>query len=186
MGEHVTRERTAGEVPIAWATSAARPYGGRACLRSSAFVKHGHHNAKSYATTVADVANHQIIEILPTRAFVDVAAWIKAQPQGWKDRIVFGALDMSPTYAAVCRVMLPRAHQVVDAFHCVQLANRALDQIRRRVQQQQTGHRGRRDDPLYRIRRVLLTGEEKLDEVAGQRLTTLLQLGDPTGEVALA
>ncbi len=79
-----------------------------------------------------------------------------------------------------------RARQVVDAFHCVQLANRALDQIRRRVQQQQTGHRGRRDDPLYRIRRVLLTGEEKLDEAASQRLTTLLELGDPAGEVALA
>lgn len=155
-------------------------------LDETSFVKHGHHLSKSYATTVADVANHQIIDILPTRTFTDVAAWIRAQPEGWKNRIEYGALDMSPTYAAVYTVMLPRARQVVDAFHCVQLANRALDQIRRRVQQQQTGHRGRRDDPLYRIRRVLLTGEEKLDDTAQQRLTTLLELGDPAGEVALA
>jgi len=155
-------------------------------LDETSFVKHGHQVSKSYATTVADVANHQIIDILPTRAFVDVAGWIRAQPQGWKDRIVFGALDMSATYAAVYTVMLPNARQVVDAFHCVQLANRALDAVRRRVQQQQTGHRGRRDDPLYRIRRVLLTGEEKLKPDATDRLNSLLELGDPAGEVAIA
>ena len=68
----------------------------------------------------------------------------------------------------------------------MQLANRALDEIRRRVQREQTGHRGRRNDPLYRIRRVLLTGEERLDTKATQRLNSLLQLGDPHGEVALA
>ena len=48
-----------------------------------------------YVTTVADVENHQIIEILPTRKYVDVAGWIDRQPQAWKERIDFGALDMS-------------------------------------------------------------------------------------------
>ena len=32
-----------------------------------------------YATTVADVQNHQIIEILPTRNYVDVARWLNDQ-----------------------------------------------------------------------------------------------------------
>jgi hypothetical protein len=32
---------------------------------------------------------------------------------------------------------------------------------------------------------VLLTGEERLDATAAQRLSSLLQLGDPRGEVAL-
>ncbi len=58
--------------------------------------------------------------------------------------------------------------------------------MRRRVQTEQTGHRGRRDDPLYRVRRALLTGEEKLDEKATARLASLLQLGDPEAEVAIA
>jgi len=155
-------------------------------LDETSFVKHGHQRTRNYVTTVADVANHQIIDVLPTRSFVDVAAWLDVQPKAWKDRIEYGALDMSPTYSAVYRVILPQARQVVDAFHCVQLANRALDQVRRRVQQQQTGHRGRRDDPLYRIRRVLLTGEEKLDQARQERLQTLLELGDPGGEVAIA
>ncbi len=140
----------------------------------------------SYATTVADVENHQIIDILPTRNYADVAGWIDKQPAAWKERIRFGALDMSATYAAVYSVMLPTAAQVVDPFHVISLANRCLDAVRRRVQTEQLGHRGRRDDPLYRARRVLLTGEEKLDAGATERLWSLLSLGDPGAEVAIA
>src|SRR5271167_4912273 len=93
---------------------------------------------------------------------------------------------MSATYAAVYTVVLPKAAQVVDPFHAVQLANRCLDAVRRRVQTEQLGHRGRRDDPLYRARRALLVGEEKLDEQATARLASLLELGDPGAEVAIA
>jgi transposase len=145
---------------------------------------HGRH--KHYVTTVADVQNHQIIDILPTRKYVDVAGWIDKQPAAWKDRVSFGALDMSSTYEAVFSVMLPNAMQVVDSFHAVQLANRCLDGVRRRVQTTQTGHRGRRDDPLYRARRALLMAEERLDDNATIRLQSLLELGDPEAEVAIA
>lgn len=155
-------------------------------LDETAFVKLGAHVHTAYATTVADVENHQIIDILPTRKYVDVAGWIDKQPQAWKERIRFGALDMSATYAAVYSVTLPRARQVVDPFHAVSLANRCLDAIRRRVQTEQLGHRGRKDDPLYRARRALLMGEEKLDPEAAQRLVSLLELGDPNAEVAIA
>jgi transposase len=36
------------------------------------------------------------------------------------------------------------------------------------------------------VRRVLLAGEEKLDEKATERLWSLLELGDPNAEVAIA
>jgi transposase len=155
-------------------------------LDETSFVKLGTRSHKDYATTVADVENHQLIEILPTRHYADVARWINAQGEPWKERIRYGALDMSPTYAAVYSVALPRAAQVVDSFHAIQLANRCLDAIRRRVQSETFGHRGRKDDPLYRIRRVLLVGEEKLDASATTRLNSLLELGDPNAEVAIA
>ena len=155
-------------------------------LDETSFVKLSKRNHTDYATTVADVENHQIIEILPTRKYTDVAGWIDKQPKPWKERIRFGALDMSATYAAVYSVMLPQADQVVDPFHVISLANRSLDAVRRRVQTEQTGHRGRRDDPLYRARRVLLRGEEKLDAGATERLWSLLALGDPGAEVAIA
>jgi transposase len=155
-------------------------------LDETSFVRLGTRAHSSYATTVADVEHHQIIDILPSRTFVDVAAWLDKQPRGWKERIRYGALDMSSAYAAVYSVVLPRATQVIDPFHVISLANRCLDAVRRRVQSEQTGHRGRRDDPLYRARRVLLLGEEKLDDKANERLWSLLALGDPDGEVAIA
>ncbi len=155
-------------------------------LDETSFIKLASKKQADYATTVADVENHQIIDILPTRRYTDVAGWIDKQPQAWKERIDYGALDMSATYAAVYSVMLPKAAQVVDPFHVISLANRCLDSVRRRVQIEQLGHRGRRDDPLYRARRVLLMGEEKLDAEATERLRSLLELGDPSAEVAIA
>ena len=128
---------------------------------------------------------HQIIDILPSRHFVNVAGFLDKQPAAWKQRIAFGALDMSAIYAAVYSVILPNAAQVVDASHVITMANRALDTVRRRVQNEQTGHRGRRHDPLYRARRALLAGEERLDQAAAARLGLLLELGDPHGEVAI-
>ena len=155
-------------------------------LDETSFIKAKGKSHADFVTTVADVENHQIIDILPTRKYVDVAGWIDKQPVAWKERIRFGALDMSAVYSAVYTVVLPKASQVVDPFHAISLANRCLDGVRRRVQNEQTGHRGRRDDPLYRARRVLLMGEEKLDEKATARLTSLLELGDPGAEVAIA
>ncbi len=155
-------------------------------LDETSFVKLGSKHTRDYATTVCDVEHHQIIDILPTRNFTEVAGFLDKQEKGWKERIAFGALDMSATYAAVFSVVLPKAAQVVDPFHAVGLANRCLDEIRRRVQIEQLHHRGRRDDPLYRARRILLLGEEKLGTERSERLFSLLSLGDPGAEVAIA
>lgn len=155
-------------------------------LDETSFVRLAGQQQTQYATTVCDVEHHQIIDILPSRKYVEVAGFLDKQPRAWKDRIGFGALDMSATYAAVYSVILPKAAQVIDPFHVISLANRCLDQVRRRVQNEQTGHRGRREDPLYRARRALLVGEERLDERATQRLASLLTLGDPNAEVAIA
>ncbi len=155
-------------------------------LDETNFVHLGRTSHAQYATTVADVENHQIIDILPTRNFTEVARWLDKQPEGWKQRIRFGALDMSNTYAAVYSVVLPRADQVVDPFHVIALANRCLDSVRRRVQAERFGRRNKGNDPLYRARRVLVMGEDKLDGDATARLWSLLELGDPDGEVAIA
>ena len=58
---------------------------------------------------------------------------------------------------------LDHAIRVADPFHVVRLANRCLDQVRRRVQNRTLGHRGRKRDPLYRIRKLMLTGTERLE-----------------------
>lgn len=45
------------------------------------------------------------------------------------------------------------------------------------------GHRGRKADPLYRIRKLLNLGAERLDNKGETRLRRFLAAGDPNGEV---
>jgi len=155
-------------------------------LDETLFVRRGQTKIKAFITTVADVKSGKVIDVVESRDFVDVAAWIAAQPENWKRNICFGTLDMSATYRAVFREMLSHVLRVADPFHVVKLANKALDDVRRRVQTEQTGHRGRKDDPLYRIRKLLLRATEKLDPKAAEKRDAQLALGDPDGEVSVA
>jgi len=72
---------------------------------------------------------------------------------------------------------------VLDAFHVTRLGFAAVDDVRRRVQQETLGHRGRRDDPLYRIRRVLRRSAEHLTETAWERLLAGLDAGDSDEQI---
>ncbi|GAA4744719.1 transposase [Actinomycetospora chibensis] len=82
--------------------------------------------------------------------------------------------------------MTGSAVRVLDAFHVVRLGFDAVDQVRRRVQQETLGHRGRAGDPLYGIRRVLRRGHDHHSDLSWTRLLRGLDLGDPDGEVAAA
>ena len=75
-------------------------------------------------------------------------------------------MPSSTTWKALCR----RRH---NPFHVVRLAGDALDQCRRRVQQDLHGHRGRAGDPLYGARRTLHTGIDLLTDKQTARLSAL-------------
>ena len=66
----------------------------------------------------------------------------------------------------------------------MRLATQALTACRQRTQQDTTGHRGRTGDALYGIRKLLLTGAERLDAAGRQRLWAALDRSDPYDEVA--
>ena len=76
-----------------------------------------------------------------------------------------------------------RRWRVADPFHVVLLGNDALDDVRRRVQNQTLGHRGRKDDPLYRARKLLVSASENITAHGHTKLRGLLDAGDPYGEV---
>ena len=61
---------------------------------------------------------------------------------------------------------------MLDAFHIVKLAGAAVDDVRRRIQQETLGHRGRKGDPLYGIRHVLRAGRERLTPRQQTRLAS--------------
>jgi hypothetical protein len=50
------------------------------------------------------------------------------------------------------------------------------------VQNETLGHRGRKLDPLYRIRKILWTGSEHVDEQGAERMLLGLRVGDPNDE----
>jgi transposase len=96
------------------------------------------------------------------------------------------ALDPWRGYASALVAPLGHARVVVDHFHAIRLANTVVDQTRRRTQQATLGHRGHTQDPLYHIRKLLLTAAEQLTGRGRARLRVALAAGDPGGEVAAA
>jgi len=104
---------------------------------------------------IIDLDDGRLIDVLPARSAVAVTAWLAQKPGPWLAGIRHVVIDPYQPYAAAVAVGLPDARLVVNHFHVIRLANAALDEVRRRVQHTTTGHRGRKRDPLYRIRRRL-------------------------------
>jgi len=84
--------------------------------------------------------------------------WLAERPQAWRDQLEVVAMDGFTGFKTATTEELPAAIAVMDPFHLVRLAGDALDQCRRRVQQNLHGHRGRTGDPLFSSRRMLHTG----------------------------
>ena len=93
------------------------------------------------------------------------------------------ALDLTDTYRNGLTPHLAHATSLADPFHVIRAANRMVDQVRRRVQNETLGHRGRKRDPLFRVRKLLLKGYERLDERGENRMLLGLRVGDPHDEV---
>ena len=93
------------------------------------------------------------------------------------------ATDLAQSFRAGLSPHLDHAIRVADPFHVVRVANRCLDKVRRRVQNETLKHRGRKDDPLYRIRKLLLCGAERLDDKGNDRMLLGLRCGDPNDEI---
>ena len=81
---------------------------------------------------------------------------------------------------------LADARSVLDAFHVVKLATKVVDDVRRRVQQDIHGHRGRKNDPLYRVRNILRAGQERLTDRQRARLETAFAADERHVEVEVA
>ena len=119
------------------------------------FWRQGRWRTKVWCTSVVDVGGRQLIDIVGGRTAESAASWFLAQPPEWRAGIRWAVLDMSGPYRVAYDKVLPHARQVADPFHVIRVANQRLDEVRRRVQNETLGHRGRKGDPLYGIRRLL-------------------------------
>jgi len=146
----------------------------------------GRWRRQQWTTQIVDVETTQLLDVVEGRSAQGPIAWLGQRPESWRDRVEWATLDLSGPYRKVFDTMLPDAVQVADPFHLVRLANSKLDECRRRVQNETMGHRGHKDDPLYRARRLLTKAHERLNEAGDAKLVGLLRAGDPHGEVRTA
>ena len=123
-----------------------------------------------YAAGLVDTAAGILIDMVEGSAAEDLCRWCQRQPEAWLAGIESVSIDLADSYRAGLSPHLDHAVRVADPFHVVRVANRCLDRVRRRVQNETLGHRGRKADPLYRIRKLLLKGNERLDDRGQQRM----------------
>ena len=136
-----------------------------------------------YATGLIDLERHVVIDMVKGNAAGDLRRWTTNAHPDWLAGIEVVATDLAESFRAGLSPHLDHARRVADPFHVVRVANRCVDQVRRRVQNETLGHRGRKHDPLYRIRKLLLTGSERLDERGSDRMLLGLRAGDPHDEL---
>jgi transposase len=155
-------------------------------LDETSFLKATRLAPTRWITGLVDLEGGRLLEVVADRTRAAVAGWLGARPAAWLAQVSTVALDPWRGYANALTAPLGHATAVVDHFHAIRLANTVVDQVRRRTQQATLGHRGRKRDPLYRIRKLLLTAAEQLTGRGRARLRAGLTAGDPAGEVAVA
>jgi len=198
-----TVAQVAADLGVGWATvmAAVREYGqplvndpGRLSevvaigVDETAFQAASARRSTTFATGIVDLTGPRarLLDVVSGRSATALSCWIAGQTTGFRDGITVAVLDPYRGYARALTLGLPAAVRVLDAFHLVRLGFAAVDDVRRRVQQDSYGHRGRRDEPLYGIRRLLRRRADHLSPHAWDRLLAGLSAGDRDEQIGKA
>ena len=162
----------------------ARTDGVRALgVDETSFLAANRRRRTRFVTGLVDLRAGKLLDVVDGRAGSAVTGWLADREEVWLSAVERVALDPYRGYYNALVAGLDAPEVVVDAFHVVRLGNQVVDEVRRRVQQETLGHRGRKGDPLYGIRRLLITGHERLSARGRARLAAGLAAGDPHDEV---
>ncbi len=127
-----------------------------------------------------------LLDLVPGRSGTVYRDWLLQRGAKFRDTVKVATLDPFQGYKNAVDDQLEDAIAVVDAFHIVKLGGHALDEVRRRVQQETLGHRGRAGDPLYGIRNILRCAVERLTERQHARLDRAVAADERHDEVHIA
>jgi transposase len=192
--QHLTIARVAEGLGVAWNTAndAVLAEGKRVLINDPArfdgvkvigvdeHVWRHTRRGDKYVTVVIDLTPvrdgtgpARLLDMVEGRSKQAFKTWLAERPEGWRDAVEVVAMDGFTGFKTAAVEELPDAVTVMDPFHVTRLAGEALDECRRRVQQAIHGHRGRKDDPLYKSRRTLHTGTDLLTDKQADRLRKL-------------
>jgi transposase len=127
-----------------------------------------------------------LLDLVPGRSGSVYAGWLNERDAAFRAGVKIATLDPFQGYKNAVDDKLEDAVAVVDAFHIVKLGGHAVDEVRRRVQQETLGHRGHAGDPLYGIRMILRCGRERLTERQQARLHAAVAVDERHDEVFVA
>ena len=141
-----------------------------------------------WATGFCDLETGRLLEVVQGRSGAAARGFLGSETPEVRAAVGVVALDPWRGYLTPARELLPEATVTVDRFHIVRLANQVVTEVRQRTQQEVMGHRGRKGDPLYGVRRLLLVAEERLSDSGRRRIAAALAHpdGDRYDEVACA
>jgi len=91
-----------------------------------------------YVTSVVDADTRELLFLSEGREGEAVAAFVEELRAhgGRPEQIELVAIDMSPAYRKGLRQHLPHARVVFDHFHIMQMAGRALDEVRKELRRE--------------------------------------------------
>jgi transposase len=128
----------------------------------------------------------RLLDLVPGRSGAVYKVWLDERGGAFREGVKIAALDPFAGYKTAIDDKLQDAVAVLDAFHVVKLGTAAVDEVRRRVQQDTLGHRGRKGDPLYGIQTILRAGEENLTDKQSARLHAAVEADPAHDEVFVA
>jgi transposase len=146
----------------------------------------GWRRVEPWMSTIVNADCGQVLGIVDGRDSAAVGGWLAERSQAWRDRIEVVAIDPSAAFKKAITEQLPNAQISVDPFHLVQLANLMVTRVRQRLIREREQRRGRKVDPAWANRRLLLRGYDTLSPRAKARLDAVFDSDDPTDELSAA
>jgi transposase len=193
---HLSMARVAEGLGVAWntANAAVLAEGERLLINNPARLdgvevvgvdEHGWSHVRwnsKFVTVIIDLTPvrdgtgpSRLLDLVPGRSKAVFKTWLDERPQQWRDQIEIVAMDGFTGFKSAAIEEMPQVGVVMDPFHVVRLAGTALEEARRRIQQETLGRRGRRGDPLYSSRTTLMAGADLLTDRQRARINALFE-----------
>jgi len=130
-------------------------------------IKKGH----KYATVISGPKEKRVVDIIKGRSAREVKEALKVYPESVREKVGVVVIDRYKPYRCALEEVLPQAKVVVDKYHLVEDVNKALDDLRKRVQQELIDEERPK---LWGARFLLLKNKEDLTVQQEARLNVVL------------
>lgn len=95
--------------------------------------EHTIHKGQKFATTIADLANHRIYDIIEGKSLALIERTLKTYKN--RDKVQMVCMDLSSSYRNIVRKCFPNAKIVADRFHVIRMIQHYFMEFCKQAQQ---------------------------------------------------